>query len=406
MDAAAQSRLELAIAANAEQALAVEEKRRAHGVQMAAMKAEGERLQRQHEQLQRKGAELQQTLASGRNAALALFALPDFILARILLSATTHGHEKNLLRFVAVCAQVCTEWWRVLQSSPAYGAGLSTEIRDDLLLIAGFGSDEEETPTERAKVLAVLSKALNCTAATYGDITITGFDVGGAGIRTLAAAIQAMPAPLPYREIDLGYCGITAADMPHLAPIFQREFTGEGLQHVSLWGHKLGDDGVSELAAMLPPTIRHLNLNLSKEFGDAGMVALAANMPRLTHLDELSLRGISGVGAPGWAALGASLAKVRTLKTLDVGRCGPGVLELVPFLPDVALLEMLHLDANQIGDMGAQALAAFLRRCDLQGPREYMEIFLNDNAYGDEGKAALDQAVHDLAIYVTHAYDP
>ena len=406
MDAAAQSGLELAIAANAEQARALEQRLREHELQMAALKAEGERLQRQHKQLQLKDAELRQTLASGRNEALALFDLPDLILARILLSATTHDKENNLLRFVAACAQVSKEWWRVLQGTAAYGAGLSTEIRDDLSL--GFGSDdEEETPTERAKVLRAISKALCEPRGRFdNNIHLSGVNIGGAGIRTLAAAIQAMPAPLPFGGITLGCCGITAADMPHLAPIFQREFAGEGLQEVSCWGHKLGDDGVSGLAVMLPSTIRTLGLSLSDEVGDAGMAALVATLPRLTKLESLDLRGFRGITTPGWAALGATLARMRTIKTLDVGNCGPEVLELVPFLPDIALLEMLQIDTNQIDDTGAHALAAVLPRCDFQGGREYMEIIIHDNTYGDAGKAALDQAVHGRAIEVTHAYDP
>ena len=50
--------------------------------------------------------------------------LPPHALQHILLTATTHD---NLLRFVAACARVCGEWWRVVGGSAAYGRGLGAE---------------------------------------------------------------------------------------------------------------------------------------------------------------------------------------------------------------------------------------------------------------------------------------
>ena len=49
-------------------------------------------------------------------AAPHISALPPHALQRILLTATTHD---NLLRFVAACARVCAEWWRVVGGSAA-----------------------------------------------------------------------------------------------------------------------------------------------------------------------------------------------------------------------------------------------------------------------------------------------
>ena len=47
-------------------------------------------------------------------------------LRHILLTATTHD---NLLRFVATCARVCPEWWRVVRASEAYGRTLLARER-------------------------------------------------------------------------------------------------------------------------------------------------------------------------------------------------------------------------------------------------------------------------------------
>jgi hypothetical protein len=50
--------------------------------------------------------------------------LPEHLATRILLGATEH---EDLLRHVAICAQVCTSWRRVVSASAAYGGGWAAD---------------------------------------------------------------------------------------------------------------------------------------------------------------------------------------------------------------------------------------------------------------------------------------
>lgn len=74
------------------------------------------------------------------------------------------------------------------------------------------------------------------------------------------------------------------------------------LRHLGLWGGKVSDDGVEQLAAWPGATALHsLNLQDNPQITDAGAIALAES-PHLTGIKRLNLRGIR-FGADALAAL-------------------------------------------------------------------------------------------------------
>ena len=77
--------------------------------------------------------------------------LPPNVLHHILL-----GPSDNLLRFVAACARVCGEWWRVVGGSAAYGLGLPRGRLERREALEEYQGDDDE----RARVLRAISRAL------------------------------------------------------------------------------------------------------------------------------------------------------------------------------------------------------------------------------------------------------
>eukprot|EP01045_Picozoa_sp_COSAG04_P033928 COSAG04_NODE_7217_length_1166_cov_1.135895_2_plen_174_part_01 len=168
-------------------------------------------------------------------AAPHISALPPHVLQHILLAATTHG---NLLRFVATCARVCVEWWRVVGgSSAAYGRGL-------------------EAGAERPQVLAAITKAMEREGEGFG-LYNKSIDAGAA---VVGAALQAMPT-IRFTELRLTHNELTVAGVASLAPALRRLWGGNGLRYLDLSGNSgLGDAGVGALAKALPPTLDWLNI--------------------------------------------------------------------------------------------------------------------------------------------------
>ena len=128
--------------------------------------------------------------------------LPPNALQHILLTATTHD---NLLRFVAACARVCGEWWRVVGGSAAYGLGLPQPAGDE---------------DERARLLKAITRALE---AEEDDsmLRLGSKGIGDAGAAVLGAALQAMPR-IRFTKLDLQTSDLTAAGAVSLAPALRR----------------------------------------------------------------------------------------------------------------------------------------------------------------------------------------
>ena len=198
--------------------------------------------------------------------------LPEPALRRILL-----GSSDNLLRFVAACARVCGEWWRVVGGSAAYGRGL------------GVGE-------ERTRVLKDITEALENEGE---DVDLRDKRIGDAGAAMLGAALQAVPT-IRFTNLVLFNNALTAVGAASLAPALRRPWGAGGLRTLNVRNNpSLGDAGVAALAKALPPTLEELNVD-DTDCGDDGLVALAAALPALTRLTLMSFGGIPAATTRGW----------------------------------------------------------------------------------------------------------
>eukprot|EP01045_Picozoa_sp_COSAG04_P003684 COSAG04_NODE_152_length_22459_cov_12.374597_8_plen_302_part_00 len=264
-------------------------------------------------------------------------ALPVNALQHILLTATTHD---NLLRFVAACARVCGEWWRVVGGSAAYGRG------------RGAGE-------ARARVLRAIVGALEKEGEKL-DLSFQG--IGDAGAAALGAALLALPT-IRFTELHLYGNELTAAAAASLVPALRRPWGAGGLRSLTVQNNDgLGDAGVAALAKALPPSLEGLFIS-ETGCGDDGLVALAAALPALTRLRYMSCHTNPAASDRGWVALAGALPALPALESLWADGC-PGM-----------------------GSEGAAALAAAIPQC----PR-LRELAVSGCGLDERAKAALRAA--------------
>eukprot|EP01045_Picozoa_sp_COSAG04_P007887 COSAG04_NODE_423_length_14604_cov_8.047777_4_plen_300_part_00 len=273
-------------------------------------------------------------------AAPHISALPEPALRRILLTATTHD---NLLRFVAACARVCGEWWRVAGGSAAYGRGLGAQ---------------------RKWVLKAITKALEAEGVR---LNLLGQRIGDAGAAALGVALLPVPT-IRFTQLHLDSNDLTAAGAAALAPSLRRPWGGGGLQTLFLAVNPVGDAGVTALAKALPPTLEQLDIS-GTGCGDDGLVALAAALPALARLENLDCGTNPAATACGWVALAGALPSLPALKELSAmgstGMGSEGAAALVAALPQCPRLRWVYLND---GGLDAQAKAA-LRAAAARVPR-------------------------------------
>ena len=129
----------------------------------------------------------------------------------------------------------------------------------------------------------------------------------------LGAALQAMPEPLGFKELNLFESGLTPAGLaPIIAAALRRGFAGEGLTRLNVSENNLGDAGLTTLASVLPTTLRYLTFGDTR-CGTVGMRAMAAALPRLRRLQYLSCAANNAhpvIGDAGWEALADALPQL------------------------------------------------------------------------------------------------
>jgi hypothetical protein len=87
-----------------------------------------------------------------------------------------------------------------------------------------------------------------------------------------------------------------------------------GLQDLFLNANiRLGDDGLTQLASALPPTLVKLAIG-STGCGDRGLAAVAAALSKLTRLERLDCGGNTAIGVEGWQALARALPRMAALQ--------------------------------------------------------------------------------------------
>lgn len=285
---------------------------------------------------------------------------------------------------VSICARVCPSWWRVVQTSPAYGKGLP-----DAAAAARQGDSYYEIPAyenafkERERVLKLISSALWNAREGYvdeyevqrdpGELDLYNGHLGEDGCRALGSALQAMPPKLlALTEIGMKDCGLTAAG---IAAGMRCGFGMSGLRVLSLPRNiKLGDSGLATLAEVLPATLRHLDIS-ETGCADAGMVVVAAALPRLVELRAMLCRS-AALGQTGWFALVDVLPQLPQLESLDASRCRLNAPE--------------HSEAGlqNPASAGGLRLATVLPQCS----RTLLDLNLTDNFINERSKVALRAA--------------
>ena len=299
-------------------------------------------------------------------AAPHISSFPSNVLHHILLTATTHD---NLLRFVAACARVCAEWWRVVGGSAAYGRGLSRGRRGDLPYFLRY----EGGDNERARVLKAISAALEQDGHT---LRLRDRRIGDGGAAPLAAALLALRRRYyqsDFQSFDLGGNNLSAAGIAALRPALRRPWRN-GLRCIDLaernrWGVDetpagLGDAGVVALAGALPPTLEQLHLR-GAGCGDDAFAALAAALPALTRLRTLDCGSNPVVGDRGWVALAGALPSARSLRKISAVSCtdlgAEGAAALAAALPECAVLRVLDLLCVEVPEPANGQMLAWYR---------------------------------------------
>lgn len=307
--------------------------------------------------------------------------LPTPILTRILLSST---HHQDLLRWVALVSQVCSAWWKVARTSPAFGLGLPRERQVNDVRLGGrkaywVNGDRVYHHCDifsdgRAQMLRELSEVLRVAREgfvdSYGDEQGPGelfifnrtLDTD-AGI--LCACLQALPSPLHLHLIDLIGLDLSAQAAISLShTIGEKGFSSEGLQFLCIRNNpELGDEGIAALCEVLPPTLGQFFIH-DTGCGDVGIAALTAALPRLPNLWRLAVSRNHDVGEDTWCSFFEALPQLQALQYL------------------------FAYENSSLGDDAARTLVAALPRC--APTLEKIELAGCD--IGAEQKAALREA--------------
>ena len=324
-----------------------------------------------------------------RGAAITIANLPPETLRRILLDTGS----ANLLVHVAACAGVHPLWRRLVMRSPAYclpgsgptersrpaaaecvntaqddaaGVVMDPELRKALAQVRAAAAEHDDPmslhepvldlPTSfyrrRSEVLATLSREIDTGRSDTDQTRVLKLGpsqtekapIGDMGACALAAALQAMPAPLPFTQVHLHNSKLSAAG---LCPIMQAlSCRCPELKVISVRNNPLGDAGILAVAEHFPPSVRILFAGVS-ECGDEGMTALAAALPG-TQIRDLYCVAVPNVGKVGWAALGQAMHKCSELRWLklhdnsgmDVGALTSGCTHTALSMPSLELLEL------------------------------------------------------------------
>ena len=270
--------------------------------------------------------------------------LPTHILSHVLLTAPS----EDLCRRVAVCAQVCLEWRRVVQRSPAYAARLDSSQRTAILKFASQTMasiyrrrDDSRGATAKFHLRRLLGQfgpeIAPSTPFAVADEARAAWGWGAEAQQVLGAAILAMPPRYPFTELDLSNCQVTTpAGLAPWLTMLQGLFAGGGLRVLRVGANQLGNSGVAALAQALPPTLESLHAGrcdfddaglkalaavlpalprftvlccTQNRIGDTGVKALADVLPRCANLREIALEGNWGITSEGCAALQQAISR-------------------------------------------------------------------------------------------------
>jgi len=164
------------------------------------------------------------------------------------------------------------------------------------------------------------------------------------------------------RELDISYCGLTAASMLQIAPSFCYLVD---LARLKLRSNELGERGAQALATEGLPYVKQLKvLDISRcVLTPEGVQELAPGIAHLRGLETLLLEG-NECGTKGAQALATdAFPHLANLKELDVAACGlkaAAAKLLAPGLEHLRALEVLVLRGNDFGTAAAELIGPAL----------------------------------------------
>ena len=159
-----------------------------------------------------------------------------------------------------------------------------------------------------------------------------------------------------------------------------------GLSTGDFNGIVLGADGVSELTKHIPPTLETLDLSYTFVDGVEGARAIVSVLKKLKKLKTLNLSA-NTIGDEGATEIADALPP--TLETLFLDSLQiekDSAKAIAEKLLELQSLKKLSLASNNIGDVGAIAIANAL-------PPTLETLILNNNLIGDAGATAIAGAL-------------
>jgi hypothetical protein len=198
-------------------------------------------------------------------------------------------------------------------------------------------------------VLKAVREACEVKPGGYCSLSLAGKHIGDGGAEALGRALESLPRPLPYTDIDVPHNGLGPAGVRAVARGVRRGYGGGGggLEMLDLssnpWAHD--PEAVRAVAEALPPTLEELDVKFAG-LGDAGLGALLPALAALPRLGTLHLSN-SGLGPAGFAALAEALPRLGALTRLWVmynkGAGSAGVAALAAGLPSAPALKHVYL---------------------------------------------------------------
>jgi Ca2+-binding EF-hand superfamily protein len=154
----------------------------------------------------------------------------------------------------------------------------------------------------RARVRALMSRLNDavCDSDAVSSTAVELVDLGNAGLdgdtlREVVAALLRSPARHSLRKLNLGYNGLTDADVGTLVPLLQQ---ASQLAEIQLDGNNIGNGGAELIAAALRGNSCVVMLDLNDNaLGDVGVHALYDMMDQCPRLLKLYVGGNADVSA-------------------------------------------------------------------------------------------------------------
>lgn len=236
-------------------------------------------------------------------------------------------------------------------------------ISDSFSKLAGLRSLSVMALDPSSCSIRSLAPGIRCLHA-LNSLSIGGIKFSQTDTAILAAALKDLPLLV---ELRISSAGINAMNVQPIAALIA---LGK-IKKLYLKRNKLGDAGVTTMVDTILASHRRRSeleeLNLGENtIGPAGGCKIAELVSRSVRLRALCVSfnklGEASAEAIGKALHGAGM--VKSLEALNVGRCALG-LDGITLLLDAlrsspALINVLRMEGNRIGNLGAIKIAQFI----------------------------------------------